>query len=126
MQYRYSHQQSNNGRAEMNRTELEQAVKDAKETLSIAESALDVFDNAPENNRYESLDEAEARLEDILMGRAFLDCEGAGNRGSDTYRQEFIVGEDHYMATLKPEYNRHDKTYYYIDRHDFSVEKLVR
>ena len=52
---------------------------------------------------------------------AFEDCEGAGNCGMDKYTQEFIVGDMHYIATLTVEYNRHDKTYYYIDETDFTV-----
>ena len=37
---------------------------------------------------------------------------------------EFIVDEKRYVAILEVEYNRHDKTYYFVDGSDFRVEEL--
>ena len=39
----------------------------------------------------------------------------------DVYEQEFMVGDVVYVATLKCEYNRHDKRYYYLDGQEFSI-----
>lgn len=103
------------------RQELEQAVKSAQSALEAAQAALDAFDCAPEQNVFASMDEAESTLEDRLRDRAHADCEGSYNCGADKYEQEFIVDGAHFVATLTVEYNRHDKTYYYIDGADFSV-----
>jgi hypothetical protein len=106
------------------RTELEDLVKQCKINLGLAEANLYKFDTLAENNVFESLDVAEAKLEDMLRERAHEDCEGAYNCGNDEYRQEFMVNNVKYVAIATFEYNRHDKTYYYIDGSDFRVEKL--
>ena len=100
--------------------ELKAAVKTAKEGVAVAEQALAAFEALPENNVFESLEKAES-LEDVLRGRAHEDCEGAGNCGAEEYMQEFMVDGVVYAATLTVEYNRHDKTYYYIDGSEFSI-----
>ena len=99
---------------------LIEAVKDARALVSHTEKALAEWQASPENNVYESLEAAEA-LEDTLRGMAFEDCEGAGNCGMDTYQREFMVGDTKYIALLQCEYNRHDKTYYYLDEASFSI-----
>ena len=104
--------------------ELAAAVAAAKAALVNAESALEAFDASPENNVFATLEEAEGVLEGRMRARAFSDCEGAHNCGQDQYTQEFIVDGKHYMATAKFEYNRHDKTYYYIDGCDFSIAPI--
>jgi len=67
------------------------------------------------------MQEAENVIENRLENMARDDCEGAGNCGAAKYMQEFIVDGSHYMATLSVEYNRHDKTYYYVEEQQFSV-----
>ena len=104
--------------------ELERLVKEAQQALTLAIANLNAFKESPENNVFESLDEAEGVLEDRLADMAFEDCEGAGNCGLDEYIQEFIVDGKHYLAKLKCEYNRHDKTYYYLDGREFTVTPL--
>ncbi len=104
--------------------ELAAAVVAAKAALATAESALDAFDTSPENNVFATLEEAEGVLEDRMCDWAFRDCEGAHNCGQDQYTQELIVGGKHYVATATFEYNRHDKTYYYIDGCDFSIAPI--
>jgi len=63
-----------------------------------------------------------------LRAKAREDCEGAYNWayncGLDEYTQEFIVGSTKYLGTAKFEYNRHDKTYYYIERCTFSHKEI--
>ena len=100
--------------------DLIKAVKDATALVWQAEKALADWYAAPENNVYASLEDAGA-LEDTLRQMAFEDCEGAGNVGNDTYQREFMVGDTKYIALLQCEYNRHDKTYYYLDEASFSI-----
>lgn len=106
------------------REQLEQNVADAKAALTSAENALAVFDAQPENNVFDTMDNAKWTLEEKLESWAFQDCEGAGNCGSPEYEQEFIVDGQHYKAILRVEYNRHDKTYYYVEESEFEVVKL--
>lgn len=104
--------------------QLKQNVETAKASLAEAEQALAAFESAPEQNVFASLDEAEGVLQERMEGFAFEDCQGAHNRGEDQYEQEFIVAGVHYLATLDCEYNRHDKTYYYLEESEFSYKKL--
>lgn len=109
-----------------NRTKenLEASVKEARAALQSAEKDLAEFIASAENNVFGSVEEASGVLEDRLRDQAFNDCEGAGNCGADKYTQEFIVDGKHYLATLSVEYNRHDKTYYYIDESEFTVTEI--
>jgi hypothetical protein len=59
-----------------------------------------------------------------MIGWARDACEGSYCFGDDEYTQDFYVGDDLYRATLTVEYNRHDKTYYYVDGDEFKTEKL--
>ena len=103
------------------KTELTQAVKDAQAQLSAAQAALDAWETLPENNIFGSPDDA-AALEDVLLGRASADCEGSYNCGSPEYTQECLIDGVLYVAKLTCEYNRHDKTYYYVEDSDFTIE----
>jgi hypothetical protein len=105
------------------RNELIEAVKIATTALNLAEVALADFDGLAENNVYSTLAEALDKVEDRLRGMASSDCEGAHNCGADLYTQDFIVGGVVYTGSLQVEYNRHDKTYYYIDSSDFTYEQ---
>jgi len=82
---------------------------------------INQFESLPENNVYASLDDA-CRLEDVLQHRAHEDCEGSYSCGAPEYTQDFMVDGLVYTEKLTVEYNRHDKTYYYIDNSDFSIE----
>lgn len=101
---------------------LQLAVKVAQEALNAAESALYAFETSAENNVFESIEVACKKLQHVLYERASDDCEGSYNCGDEEYTQEFIVDGVKYIASLKCEYNRHDKTYYYIDGHKFSYK----
>lgn len=103
---------------------LELAVKEATIALNAAEIALYEFNTLAENNVFATLKEAEGKLEDELHERAFQDCQGAHNMGDEQYTQEFIVDGVKYVAIYDVEYNRHDKMYYYIDGHKFSIKKV--
>lgn len=105
----------------MTRQELKSAIEAARLDVAVAQKALDDFEQLAENNVYASMKEAEA-LEEVLGGRASDDCEGSYNCGSPIYEQEFMIDGVVYVATLEVEYNRHDKTYYYIDSSEFKIE----
>lgn len=100
--------------------ELIEAVKAAYVAVAVAEAAVEAFDDLPENNVFESLSQAEDAVHDALLDRASADCEGSHNCGLDKYERKFIVDGKTYIGTLKVEYNRHDKTFYYVDEHKFT------
>lgn len=102
------------------RADLLANIQVAKDALSAAQDALDTFDAIAENNRFATVQGGVRRIEGLLMSRAHADCEGSYNCGDDVYEQEFMVGEVVYVGRLECEYNRHDKTYYYLDSSSFS------
>lgn len=110
----------------MSKEELKQAIEEAKQNLAAAEQALADFIASPEQNVFASLDEATNELENRMRNQAHEDCEGSYNFGLDVYEQEFIVDGILYLAKLECEYNRHDKTYYYVDYAKFSYEPVDR
>jgi hypothetical protein len=94
----------------------------AKEQLEEAEANLIVAESLPENTFFESLDIAEAKLCRKMRNKASEDCECAGECGLEQYTQLFYVDKTLYKAIANVEYNRHDKTYYYVDGFDFKIE----
>ena len=101
-------------------------IVQARSALVDAEAALIEWQSRAENNVFATIDEAECAIEDALRDEAFQHCEGTGNCGLDSYSRDFMVGDKTYTGTLKVEYNRHDKTYYYIEESEFMVaEKEV-
>lgn len=74
-----------------------------------------------DNNVFDDLDDAEYEMLEILLEMAAEDCEGSYNCGKDKYTSECYVNGLVYTATLKPEYNRHDKKYYYVDGYKFDL-----
>lgn len=104
--------------------ELESNVADARKALSDAEAALYAFGSLADNNVFDALDKALSSVEDKLSDMAFEDCQGAHNCGAPQYTQEFIVDGVKYRGILTVEYNRYDKTYYYIDSSTFEHEVM--
>lgn len=102
---------------------LQASATAARTALQGIEDAIKAWDSLPENNVFESL-EAAAALEDTLRDLAFRDCEGAGNCGAPIYERGFMVDGVRYIGTLTVEYNRHDKTYYYIDGATFTYRAV--
>lgn len=103
------------------RQELLLDVSKAEGALEAAKNAVVAFDSSAENNVYPSMEEAESKIEDALCNLAFEDCQGAHNCGLDTYERQFMVDGKKYEATLHCEYNRHDKTYYYLEESRLEV-----
>ena len=83
---------------------------------SIAELKSDVCMHV-----YESHDAAVFSIKGILLRQAKQDCEGSHSCGEDRYNQEYTLnGSDIvFVGTLKVGYNRHDKTYYYVDDSEY-------
>ena len=106
------------------REELKAYIGSAQLVLDEANAALVAFDEALENNVYESLEDAE-ELEEVLLDLAYQDCEGSHCWGSSVYEREFLVGSTKYCATLEVEYNRYDKTYYYVDDSTFTIKEVI-
>lgn len=100
------------------------AISKAKSDLANAEAAYIAFQASPEQNVFASMEEAEGVLEDRLRDQAYEDCQGAYNCGADTYVQDFSVEGKSYRFTLTCEYNRHDKTYYYIEESSYKIEEI--
>lgn len=94
---------------------LEAELEGAKETL---EKLVD----DPDVNRFESADEAFAVLDDKFLDRAKEACEGSYNVGEESYRQECFIDGVPFLYILTPEYNRHDRQYYYVESWDSELE----
>lgn len=99
-------------------------IADAEGRLADAKSTLAAFDGLPENNTFNDYTDAIYAIEDKLASMARADCEGSYCCGVDQYQQEFIVNGKHYVGVLDVQYNRHDKTYYYVDETNFTVTAL--
>lgn len=102
--------------------ELNEAVKLAQDALESAQDDLLEYCNRPENNTFTDLEVASDAIQDKLTSIAHNACEGSYCFGLDEYNQLFYVNDVLYKGTLNVEYNRHDKTYYYVDGTEFSVE----
>jgi hypothetical protein len=103
---------------------LDAAVKSARDILFDAEKRLSDFLERAENNTFDTLKQAASAIKDKLLSLAREDCEGSDNCGNETYTQNFIVAGEEYKGTLKCEYNRHDKKYYYIETSEFEYAKV--
>lgn len=104
--------------------ELQQNIVDRAKELELAKQALCTFNDSPERNVYESLEDAEYSISEKLKGYATEACEGSYKRGNLKYKQEFSVSDKKYLATMTFEYNRHDKKYYYIDASEYSYKEI--
>lgn len=104
--------------------QLQNEVAVARIALRDAEVALAAFDGLAENNVFDTADKGTAFAEDACDTMAHDACEGAGNCGDDQYTQDYMVGPIKFRCTASYEYDRHDKTYYYIDRRSYKHEAL--
>lgn len=100
--------------------ELEFNVLQVTLALTTAEEALALAIADVNNNVYDNLEKACSIIEERLQDKAHNACEGSYSRGEDTHKQLFIVDGVKYEAVLEVEYNRHDKTYYFVDGSSFS------
>lgn len=66
---------------------------------------------------FDTLTEAIEEINEMHYAQANEDCEGAHNVGCEFYETVAKVGDEYYKFKTCFEYNRHDKTYYYIDNY---------
>lgn len=97
--------------------EIEARLKVAQTAVKGLENELHLWKTAPENNVFADMDEAWGELEESCLEEARNDCEGAYNFGSDRYVRYCLIEGESYVMVVDVEYNRHDKTYYYVDGH---------
>lgn len=99
-------------------------ISDLRAKLRAAECELYVLQSLADSNRFSDINVAERAIEAKLEAEANEDCEGSYNCGNPQYTQEFYVDDQLYIGVLDVEYNRHDKTYYYVEESTFTVKKL--
>lgn len=102
---------------------ITEQLEEQKKVVRDWEGLLEFAETSIENHVYESLEKAENFLMSMFENKAFDDCEGAGNVGDEEYEQDFIVAGKEYTAIGKFEYNRHDKTYWYIDSSEYEYKE---
>lgn len=104
---------------------LSNTIADLQKQIDAANAECYALSISVDNNVYANLEFALAAMEEMMRNEAHEDCEGSYNFGLDEYNRDFKVGDVIYTATLKVEYNRHDKTYYYVDGTTFSYKEKV-
>lgn len=75
---------------------------------------------------YTDHDDARHGVEDYLWNIASESC-GDGCCGMPEYKQKYILNSDDskvFEGTLKVEYDRHDKRFYYIEETDYSYKEV--
>lgn len=114
------------GETQMDKALIAAEIAAHQKKIAELEQSLIDFDSLIENNQYESHDDAEGSITKRFRGIAREACEGAYNYGDDFYTQRYqIAGNPNvFKATVTFEYNRHDKTYYYIDGMDYSYAEV--
>jgi hypothetical protein len=91
----------------------------AQSTIDLIKSNLCFF-------QFTSHEEAEYMVEGLLQNKASNNCEGSNCCGQPEYTQEYqlIDSDAVYLGKIKVEYNRHDKTYYYVDEVEYSFSEV--
>ena len=110
----------------MNKEQIAAEIASHYKTIAVLEQSLIDFDSLIENNQYDSHGIAERFIEERFSGIASEQCEGSYNCGNDQFQQRYQLTNNPnvFEATVKFEYNRHDKTYYYIDGTNYSYVEL--
>jgi len=79
--------------------------------------------NVDLTNEYDgNIEDLEDYIYDIAHEWASNDCEGSHNCGSEEYTVKFKVNDKLYKVNVGFSYNRHDKTYYYVERQGYEDE----
>lgn len=104
---------------------LQESIQEVQKALTELKERFYIESLRAENNIYNG-DKSKAlnMIENYLEAMAESDCEGSYNCGDSEYEQEVIINDTKYLCTLSVEYNRHDKTYYYIEETDFQVVEI--
>lgn len=77
------------------------------------------------NFQFESHENAKDNLYWLLQSKAEDACEGSHNCGAVEYTQLYqLIGDSKvYSGKIRVHYNRHDKTYYYVDSTEYSYSE---
>lgn len=110
----------------MNNKQIAAEIYAHQKAIEVLEQSLIDFDSLIENNQYTDHTNAEYSITGRFENIAHEQCEGAHNCGEEMFKQIYqIAGNSNtFEATVKFEYNRHDKTYYYIDGTTYSYVEL--
>jgi nicotinamide phosphoribosyltransferase len=73
---------------------------------------------------FDDLNVAERFFNNYHRKQAHEDCEGSYNVGDETYSNYCKVDDKYYQATTTVEYDRHDKTYYYVDESNTELKEV--
>ena len=106
----------------MSKQQLQTEIKYHQDIISTLENEIEKFDSLLDNNQFYDHKEAEYAIRGRFSEIANEECEGSYNCGDDEYHQQYqIRGNDQiFTATVTFDYNRHDKTYYYVDGTSYS------
>ena len=105
-------------------TPLLSHIQNLKSVIAHLELQILNIVELPENNRFPDEDSALSYLEEYFLEVAEEACRGPHNVGKETYVQECFVGDVKYKFRIDIEYNRHDKTYYYIEGYSTDLERV--
>ena len=103
---------------------LQNKINELQKVLLDHETELWKLKSSPEYNKFDNMEVASVAIESKLEVQAEEDCEGSYNCGNPQYIQQFYVNDMLYEGVLDVEYNRHDKTYYYVENSEFTVRKV--
>jgi hypothetical protein len=111
---------------ELQKQELKSRLSTLSNEMVEVRILISNIDNDINYNVFDTVELAEDYLFNRFECEANDACEGSHCCGEDKYTQDFMVDGVVHTAVGDFEYNRHDKTYYYIDESDFySVVKEV-
>ena len=96
----------------------------ATNELKLISDQIEQWEQRLENNCFDSLEDAQFELTEQILEVASEACECSYCCGESEYTREFMVNGVHYCGTLKIEYNRHDKRYYFVDTYKWSAFKV--
>ena len=110
----------------MDKAQIAAEIATHKKAIALLEQSMTDFDSLIENNQYEDHGTAEASIEDRFRNIAGEQCEGSNNCGEEKFMQRYQIAGNPNMfeATVSFEYNRHDKTYYYVDGTTYSYAEI--
>ena len=77
---------------------------------------------------FKTHEEAKISITEVLEEAANDACEGSYKCGKKEYNQNYTLLDSPavYTGKIKVEYNRHDKTYYYVEEVQYSFKKLLK
>ena len=101
-------------------------IKEFTESLQKAQATLELIHSNICFFQFDNHEEAEDTIKEALGNKAHNDCEGSYNCGQSKYTQEYqlIDSDEVYLGKIEVEYNRHDKTYYFVDEVEYSFSEV--